>query len=782
MDQRIKNTPASSLKSRLRVIWAIAIKDIREAIKNKNTLTVILSALFVVGIYRLMPVLTSDDIPAVLVYDAGGSQISEALEDSQMVDLYTYQTYERFENALMSGESAELGLVIPEGYDEQLSQGNAEPLQTYLMYFVKPGQAQELIEVSEAEIQRLSGQGVSLARDFLSITPTPERNSLGLWGAMSIIFAILMVGISLIPHLFMEEKQRKTLDVLLISPAGAGDIVIAKALAGAFYGVLIALVIVAFYGNLLIHPQFVFLAIGLMIGFTVALGLLLGILVENRGQLGLITWMLVVPLFLTVVLVLLEDLIPELVIQIAQFIPTLAVLSISQAAFGDPYDASQILLWTGYVLLWIGGLLAVCTRLVKRLGRAGQMRQASSRNGSLLSRRPHRDEEASEAPTPAPIKLEALSLGANAAAAAPARPAGWVIVASIAGKDIGEALHNKLALSILLGTLLMVVLNSAMPRLISGRSTPGAIVVDTGEAQWVQNLPVQDDYRLRVVDSEQAMMTLVGMGNTRQIGLVLPDDFTRRMEAGAPVELQAYAIHWMRAQDAERLGQYFSQVLSQASGTQVEIRGAPPLAVYPDGDNPGQIFLLTQLLAYVLLMVGVILVPLLLLEEKENHTLEILRVSPASNGHILLGKALAGGFYGVLAGGVMLALNGYMVANWGIALLALFGTILFSVSLGLLIGVLADNATSASAWGGLIMLVLVLLTLFVNYLPAGWPAWLKSGLTYQPAGALVNLFQSACLGDPLMRSVYLSLGTIFLASLLLLLLVRWRLGLLDRKA
>ncbi len=54
----------------LRIVWAITSKDLIDALKNKNVLSLIITSLFVVIMYRYLPLLTAEDgPPALLVYD-----------------------------------------------------------------------------------------------------------------------------------------------------------------------------------------------------------------------------------------------------------------------------------------------------------------------------------------------------------------------------------------------------------------------------------------------------------------------------------------------------------------------------------------------------------------------------------------------------------------------------------------------------------------------------------------------------------------------------------------
>ena len=64
----------------IRIIWAITSKDLVDALKNKNIITLVVTCILVVIMYRYLPALTAEDgPPALLVYDQVGSEFAAGL-------------------------------------------------------------------------------------------------------------------------------------------------------------------------------------------------------------------------------------------------------------------------------------------------------------------------------------------------------------------------------------------------------------------------------------------------------------------------------------------------------------------------------------------------------------------------------------------------------------------------------------------------------------------------------------------------------------------------------
>jgi len=125
------------------------------------------------------------------------------------------------------------------------------------------------------------------------------------------------------------------------------------------------------------------------------------------------------------------------------------------------------------------------------------------------------------------------------------------------------------------------------------------------------------------------------------LGLSLPASLEQQLAAGQPIKLEGLLAHWVSAEDAEELRAVFERKLGEIAGRPVQIALAEQ-RVYPTAESGGQTGLSAWSLIAVMLVMGGTLTPLLLLEERQMHTLEALLLSPATAGQVVAGKALAG--------------------------------------------------------------------------------------------------------------------------------------------
>jgi hypothetical protein len=105
----------------------------------------------------------------------------------------------------------------------------------YVLHWVDRGDALELKRLVESEALRHMGAPVRILISQESVAISPDSGGLGVLTGLGLGFVVLMTGMILPPHLILEEKQTHTMDVLRVSLAGAGHIVVAKALTGLFY-------------------------------------------------------------------------------------------------------------------------------------------------------------------------------------------------------------------------------------------------------------------------------------------------------------------------------------------------------------------------------------------------------------------------------------------------------------------------------------------------------------------------------------------------------------------
>jgi len=167
-----------------------------------------------------------------------------------------------------------------------------------------------------------------------------------------------------------------------------------------------------------------------------------------------------------------------------------------------------------------------------------------------------------------------------------------------------------------------------------------------------------------------------------------------------------------------------------------------------------------------------------MMEEKENKTLDALLVSPASNGQLVLGKALAGLFYVLVGGGVYFGLHWAYVTNWGLSLLGFLGCAMFSIGLALALGSFVQSQQHMRIWMVPILFLLII-PAFLGQEPNLSPG-LREVFSWMPTSALVRIFQFSLSSSAPLEELLTDTAVALACTALLYGFVVWKLRRSDR--
>jgi ABC-2 type transport system permease protein len=177
------------------------------------------------------------------------------------------------------------------------------------------------------------------------------------------------MGIFLVPSLLFEEKETKTMQALLVSPASISQVVLGKALAGVFYILVTALVIFAFSFAEVVHWEIALLFVACGAFFSVAIGLLLGSLFDKQQD--MVGWMTGLLLFL-VGAILVQSLnmqLPVFVKEILPWLPSVALADICRVVYSEVVPSARILIDVIDILVFSLPIYAVVIWRIRRSDR-----------------------------------------------------------------------------------------------------------------------------------------------------------------------------------------------------------------------------------------------------------------------------------------------------------------------------------------------------------------------------------------------------------------------------
>ena len=333
----------------LRIIWTIAAKDIVDALRNKTTLGNLIAVVLIIVAYEWFPTLIKDPSDTFLVvYDADNSRLVTELENSPAFNPLWVTSMKQVERVMDDQDVRELGLGIPAGSDQILNSGRLLELDGYVLWSSRFA-ANRLKPDLERQLSELVGQPVQITIARILV---PPADTTGVTQPTAIMMATVtfILGVLTVPHLLFDEKEARTLDALLVSPATLSQMVTGKALAGLVFcltGVGIAL---AFNWAAVTSWGLAALAATCGALFAVGLGLLLGILLDSRQQMMIWSWVIGAVLVLPVLFAGLAPFLPEALRTILPWIPTVAMARLFQFSLTDGVTLGQGLIPLSVVL------------------------------------------------------------------------------------------------------------------------------------------------------------------------------------------------------------------------------------------------------------------------------------------------------------------------------------------------------------------------------------------------------------------------------------------------
>ena len=354
----------------VRIVWAIAWKDIVDALKNKTTLSTLITLLFVLVAYRYMPNFTNTDIlPRMVILDHGQSGIVELLETSEDFDLFIASSMEELEIYLGRFDFVILGVELPPEFDAYLQSGMPLELTGYTIHWATNKQVNDVVAFFEDQLHDYTSADVRIQTQDNTVYTRPDSRGFAFLQSILLIIILTISGVSLTPALLLEEKIARTIDALMISPANTTQLVLGKAISGLFYCGSIMGIAFAFNTRLITQWGLLILASTCGAIFFISIGIFLGSVIEHRQQIILWAWVCLLILLVPVFLSILTDILPEAAINIIKWIPSVTLVNSFRASFSNQAVVMDWLpgLWTNLLGAFV--MIGLVTWVIKRYDR-----------------------------------------------------------------------------------------------------------------------------------------------------------------------------------------------------------------------------------------------------------------------------------------------------------------------------------------------------------------------------------------------------------------------------
>jgi ABC-2 type transport system permease protein len=273
--------------------------------------------------------------------------------------------------------------------------------------------------------------------------------------------------------------------------------------------------------------------------------------------------------------------------------------------------------------------------------------------------------------------------------------------------------------------------------------SPRLGIVDLGDSVITENARFLDGVAVTVMDDVETLRSRVERHDL-DAGLVLPPGIDDALASGARVEIEFYVSGSSLASSRVILAVATLDLISDASdrgpAVEVVLTQVGDADYVPIGDR-----LVPMMVLYAVVIAGMFLPASSLVEEREQHTLDALLITPARIGDVLAAKTALATLLSVAMAMATLALNRAFTDNaWQLALVLTVGSLMMA-ELGLLLGLWAKDANTlftAVKAGGIFIFLPVIFMIWPD-LPQWIPRLVPTYYFLQP------VFEISVLGGAL---------------------------------
>lgn len=345
----------------LRRIGVLFIKEIRQGATN----FFFIYALVMPIILSLLVTLAFGDIfsetPRLGIYDAGESRMTTILSEEQGIDTTLYASDSALRDAVERG-SVTVGLSLASDFDAALSNGTQADM-TVLVW--SEGLSKNIAVINSAIDQaqaQITGIESPVVIEAISLGDANTTSWTERLLPIIVLMTIVLGGVLVPSSSLVDEKQKRTLNALTITPASLIEVYSAKALAGILVSIIMGLIVLVLNSAFGGQPMLLVLVLGMGAVASSVFGVLLGSLVKDINMLLAVIKAGGLVLFAPALI----QLVPSVPQWIAQVFPTYymmnPVLEVSQNGAG----LSDIIGELSILLAIIGVMVIAVVMVIER--------------------------------------------------------------------------------------------------------------------------------------------------------------------------------------------------------------------------------------------------------------------------------------------------------------------------------------------------------------------------------------------------------------------------------
>lgn len=264
-------------------VWKLFLKEIAMGPRNPFFLYAVIVPIGLTFLLQMAFGTIFEPVPRLGIVDYGVSEIKESFAQEEGIELHVLNDAEELKKQV-ENDDLDAGMILQSGLDEKLRTGE-KPQLDYFMGGESLASNRIILTVMALDIFReIKGDDSPVTLDVVSLGEEGLPVSMRLV-PLIVFYALVMAGVFLPGSGIVEEKEKGTLQALLVTPARKEEILLAKGMLGVVLSSLTA-IITLFLNNVFgPRPWEVVVVVLVAAVLSSILGLLVGIISKNSTAL-----------------------------------------------------------------------------------------------------------------------------------------------------------------------------------------------------------------------------------------------------------------------------------------------------------------------------------------------------------------------------------------------------------------------------------------------------------------------------------------------------------------
>lgn len=265
-------------------IMRVFMKDLRLGPRSPIFLFVILMPAVMTVIFQLVFGNLFSPEPRLGIVDMGNSEVAALAEELDGFQVVKVDNEKKLKQ-MVKDNDLDAGLVLKKGFDKELRSGEKPRLQFYMGGETRASD-RVILSVATLELVRdVEGKVVPVEVKIKEPVGTEYYSISKRLIPFLVFFAVLLSGIFLTGFSMEQEKERRTLYAVLVTPTGISEVLLAKGSLGFIIGVLMSVVTLLLNGALGGEPVALILSLAVASLMFVEVGLLFASLAKDSTTL-----------------------------------------------------------------------------------------------------------------------------------------------------------------------------------------------------------------------------------------------------------------------------------------------------------------------------------------------------------------------------------------------------------------------------------------------------------------------------------------------------------------